>query len=583
MTGSICTRGAMWVLGGVVVTGAAPVGADAGPAATVRVQESTRDRIILRYEFGAGNAPTVSHSVIVPDDAQMAMRIIDGSAFEMTWADFAAQTDWPPPDDSRRSMIAENSGTGPVVELGTPYVLRDYRGLCVTVHAVRPDPGRLAVHVLHDLTVELAAVGRGTINVLQRNRPVSSVCRTFDEIYRSRFINYDLAGRFPPPDEEGEMLIIVHDPWMAEVQTLAQHKNAIGINTTVVGVSEIGSTVAAIKSYIQDMYATTDLAFVLLVGDAAQVPTPCAGGSAADPVYAKVAGADDYPDLMIGRFSAESAMHVQTQVQRTIAYETNGATEQDWFWRGAGIGSSTAAGHLDDIRQDLLDYGYTQVDQLYDPGVTPEMIGAAINEGRGVINYVGQGGTTLWGTGPFTIAHVEALTNNGMLPFIFNVACLNGDFDGQTCLAEAWLRAMHDGAPTGAIAAYMSSSSQSWIEPLTAHEAIIDTYVNEDLHAFGALCFAGACKMIDEYGSSGAETFNNWIVFGDPSLRIVGTVEFVCPADITGDGMVDVLDLLALLAAWGQTGELPEDITGDGIVDTLDLLALLAAWGPCDS
>jgi hypothetical protein len=53
-----------------------------------------------------------------------------------------------------------------------------------------------------------------------------------------------------------------------------------------------------------------------------------------------------------------------------------------------------------------------------------------------------------------------------------------------------------------------------------------------------------------------------------------------CPEDINGDAVVDVLDLLALLAAWGNTGG-PEDINGDGIVDVLDLLQLLGAWGPC--
>ena len=53
-----------------------------------------------------------------------------------------------------------------------------------------------------------------------------------------------------------------------------------------------------------------------------------------------------------------------------------------------------------------------------------------------------------------------------------------------------------------------------------------------------------------------------------------------CPADINGDNVVDVLDLLAVLAAWGAAGG-PEDINGDGIVDVLDLLALLGAWGPC--
>jgi hypothetical protein len=49
---------------------------------------------------------------------------------------------------------------------------------------------------------------------------------------------------------------------------------------------------------------------------------------------------------------------------------------------------------------------------------------------------------------------------------------------------------------------------------------------------------------------------------------------------VNGDGAVDVLDLLAVLAAWGAAAG-PEDINGDGIVDVLDLLELLAAWGPC--
>ncbi len=54
-----------------------------------------------------------------------------------------------------------------------------------------------------------------------------------------------------------------------------------------------------------------------------------------------------------------------------------------------------------------------------------------------------------------------------------------------------------------------------------------------------------------------------------------------CPADVNGDQVIDVLDLLAILSAWGETGELDEDINGDGVVDVLDLLEVLSAWGPC--
>jgi hypothetical protein len=67
---------------------------------------------------------------------------------------------------------------------------------------------------------------------------------------------------------------------------------------------------------------------------------------------------------------------------------------------------------------------------------------------------------------------------------------------------------------------------------------------------------------------------------GDNSIMVFYAADFDCPEDVNGDGTVDVLDLLAVLAAWGNTSG-PEDINNDGTVDVLDLLALLAAWGPC--
>ena len=60
-----------------------------------------------------------------------------------------------------------------------------------------------------------------------------------------------------------------------------------------------------------------------------------------------------------------------------------------------------------------------------------------------------------------------------------------------------------------------------------------------------------------------------------------------CPADIAGgDGIVNVADLLAVLAAWGPCPTppalCPADIAGgDGTVSVQDLLAIIAAWGPC--
>ncbi|MCK4340778.1 MAG: hypothetical protein KAY37_03535 [Phycisphaerae bacterium] len=340
-------------------------------------------------------------------------------------------------------------------------------------------------------------------------------------------------------DEDGEMLIICHDPWLPNVQPLVDHKNSIGINTTAVGVSTIGNNAVAIKNYIQNVYNTSDLAFVLLVGDVAQVATPYAWGAPSDPSYAKLAGGDDYPDIMVGRFSAAAAPEVDTQVQRTIEYELLPATAQDWFWRGACIGADIAL--LESIRATLLAHGYTHVDQLYDPDTTPALIAAALNEGRGIINYNGHAGGSGWYPNGFSISDVYALTNTNMLPFIYNVGSNCGDFELSECFAEAWLRARHGTEPVGAIGAYMSAVNQYWAETQVAQQEFISLYVNETYMCLGTLCFASSCRMIDEYGTSGVQMFDGWILFGDPSLRVVGSW-VPRPGDYDHDGDVDLDD-----------------------------------------
>ncbi len=70
-----------------------------------------------------------------------------------------------------------------------------------------------------------------------------------------------------------------------------------------------------------------------------------------------------------------------------------------------------------------------------------------------------------------------------------------------------------------------------------------------------------------------------------------GTIE-CCPADLSGDGIVEAFDLAMLLGAWGPCPEpckegdpadtCPADLNGDCVVEAFDLALLLGAWGPCD-
>jgi len=69
------------------------------------------------------------------------------------------------------------------------------------------------------------------------------------------------------------------------------------------------------------------------------------------------------------------------------------------------------------------------------------------------------------------------------------------------------------------------------------------------------------------FGPGGIE---GWIV----------TLEEDSPADINGDGAVDVNDLLMVISGWGPCGFFcPADINDDDVVNVLDLLMVIQDWG----
>ena len=53
-----------------------------------------------------------------------------------------------------------------------------------------------------------------------------------------------------------------------------------------------------------------------------------------------------------------------------------------------------------------------------------------------------------------------------------------------------------------------------------------------------------------------------------------------CDADLNGDSVVNVIDLLEVIDFWGLS-DVPADINDDGVVDVIDLLLLVSVWGPC--
>lgn len=506
------------------------------------------------FQGGHPDLPAIVRSVAIPNDGRMEIsvleaefetfdgirvapskgildRAVDPSSVPYLFGETYDRDIWYPRDLARA---------------GEPYILRDVRGLCVTALPFQYNSylGTLRVYTRLVIEARLAGPGGGNEIVGIRRERTSG---EFARIYDQHFLNFERTA-FTPVGETGDMLILAHDPLLADLAPLAEWKNRMGIKTTMVGVSSVGVDSISVRDFIQAFYDSTNLAFVLLVGDAPQMPYLTTLGVAADPRYSLVAGEDSYPDLLVGRLSATTSYQLRTQVARIISYERYPAEGGDWYGRAMGVASANGPGddgeldweHIDVIRDRLLSDGYETVDRIYDPGATVTEVMAGFDEGRGLVNYCGDGSRTRWVTSEFSNTHVTALRNYERLPFVFMVSCVNGEFTGGTCLAEALLRATHSGLPTGAIGAYASASSQYWDPPMAAQDEFIDLLVRDERRTIGGLCFGGSCRMIDEYGTLGARMFQSWHLFGDPSVRI----RTKAPARILVDHS-DVLDRTA--------------------------------------
>lgn len=495
--------------------------------------------------------PDMRRSIIIPDDREMAVRLLDSEYVEFSDMPVApskgvlVRTVDPSAVPYTFDPFYAGAGIYPAspVEGHEPYIMRDYRGMVVDANVFQYFPATTTLRVYTRMLIEVAPSGPGAINVLHRSAPPTSVDREFEAIYARHFLNFD-QQRYVPVPEDGGILIITYDVFYNNLLPLLEWKLQKGIPSRMVRLSEVGSTPAQIKTYIQNEYNARHIAFVLLAGDAAQMPTFTSGGGGSDPTYTTIVGTDNYPDIFVGRFSAETPAQLDTQIDRTITYERDQVAGNVWPQYGTGIASSQGPGHygeydyqhMDNIRADLLAYGYFDVDRIYDPGASSTMVTNALNAGRGIVNYCGHGSMQAWTTTGFSNSHVDALVNDNMLPFICSVACQNGDFTAGTCFGEAWLRAMNEGTgePTGAIATYMSSINQYWDEPMEGQDEVVDLLVGDAMRTAGGLFYNGSCRMMDVYGSSGVDMFLTWIVFGDPSVAVRTKVPEVMTVTHTG-------------------------------------------------
>jgi len=554
-------------------------------------------KTVSTAQAGEPNLPMIAVPALIGDRQHYSIRVVDAQFvdYQMEVApskgDFSRQID--PKDVPYTYGEAYNHDTffpAQNVGLYEPYILRDFRGQNMVVYPFAYNPISKTLRVYYNMTIEMFADGMSIENIIERKSSVVKMDPEIKKMYESRFINFEASmTKYTPVVETGELLIICHNDFMDAMQPFVNWKKQTGRTVTMVGTSTSGATSDVLKAYIQAQYdSNPNISHILLVGDNAQIQGYYAynGGYSgrSDNWYGQLAGNDFYNDVIVGRFSAENVNHVNTQVNKVIHYERDINASDTWLVNGLGVSASAGGGghfgeddyeHIENIRNDLMNYHYSTVYQEY-YGVmgynsNTQQISTRINSGVSIINYCNHGNQTAWQShNPwYSNSHVNALTNDNMLPIIFSVACLNGQYDySQPCFAETWMRAKNNstGNPTGAIGGMFSYISQPWIPPMYGQDEMIDvlveSYSSNIKRTLGGISFDGNMKILDQYSTSNSQamgTYMCWILFGDPTL----TVRNAIPTDM-GVTHVSSMDT-------GATSFTVNATDGNGALATLTL------------
>ena len=513
-------------------------------------------RSVSTAAAGEPDLPMIAVPAIVGDRQHYNIRVVDAQYADFSMEVAPSKGDFPRtinPEDVPYTYGEAYSTDAffPAQNVGLyePYILRDFRGQNMVVYPFAYNPISKTLRVYYNMTIEMFSDGISNENIIDRRSNVMKMDPEVEALYGNHFINFsESLNRYTPMVETGDLLIICHDAFMTAMQPFVNWKKQIGRNTTMVGTSTTGITDTAIKSYIESQYGSNNnLTHVLLVGDVAQIPghnySSGSYGGKSDNWYGQVVGNDSYNDIIVGRFSAENETHVTTQVDKVIHYERDINANDTWLSTGTGVATVAGSGghfgeddwqHIDNIRNDLLAYNYTEVFRDYPSGGGANSNSATltqhINNGVSIINYCNHGSETSWGVFNYSNSNVNALTNDNKLPIVWSVACLNGKYDYyQPCFAETWLRATNNsnGTPTGAIGGMFSYISQPWVPPMYGQDEMVDVLTEQHSpnikRTLGGCSFDGNMKILDQYGQGAGQghgTYMSWILYGDPTLTL---------------------------------------------------------------
>ncbi len=354
-------------------------------------------------------------------------------------------------------------------------VLRSQRLGGITIAPVQYNPSSGTIKVYNNIEVEIQY--KGADAQLTNYMKASTYSPYFNVVYNrviNPFNNRDIFDDHPDlVNHPVKMIIVSHRMFEETLQPFIEWKTIQGFQIIEAYTDEIGSTAAAIQSFIHAQYAQgtpSDPApsFVVVVGAPNLLPASAVGSSSnqvTDLYYGSVDG-DVFPEMYVGRLSARNTQELQNQLDKILYYQQYQFDEPEYL-NDVTLIAGTDGTWNPAVGQPTVNYG-TQ--NYFNAANGFTNVNAYLNTYTGVydeeriavsmINFTAHCSPTSWGGPNLSVTNVHNMTNTNRYPLAIGNCCQSALFSHAESIGEAWVRAENKGA-----VAYIGSAPNThWFE-----------------------------------------------------------------------------------------------------------------------
>ena len=519
---------------------------------------------IFTTKPGFPELPHIAKVLAVPDRASISVEVIETGDVQI-FKDIhiqPARTSWF--EGKPESPYEENAGAykstdvypGEYVSVEPPSVFRDFRIARVSLFPVQYVPAKKELQVVSSITVRIN-YGNG-IAVNPKTATKKAIAPSFGKLYRSFIFNYQsVLNRLYDGREDGRelMLCIMPDEFYDSFMPYAEWNRQTGTDVHVTIFSDIGANANnpnIIKDHIADAYHNWEdpPTYVLIVGDNGIFPKKIVTYDYSFPnedFFVEIDGDDYFPEMMIGRFTNQGDYRMQVMINKYTMYEKTPYIEEvDWFKHSICCSNNAYASQVSTKRftaERMREDGGFEVDTLMSDGwgsgcsMNTSDVVNAFNDGRGFLNYRGEGWSSGWWAQCYDISTstINSLNNGQKFTFVTSIGCGVAMFDasGGNCFGEAWIQLGSLSEPRGGCAFVGPTSNTHTTYNNKIDKGIYVGMFQEGMDTPGQALLRGKLYMFNVFGNEYwvEYQYRVFCVLGDPSLHIWKDV----PLEVTVD------------------------------------------------